>query len=114
MTPALITPMDTVNNYLETFYMGDFETAQLVVADKFTFEGPFIRAQSKKEFFESADGLRAIVRGHRMLRQWADGDDVCSIYDAKLETPVGSGSVTMCEWHHVRSGQLTSGRIFFD
>jgi len=114
MTQEQTSPLDTVNSYLRAFYSGDFAIAETMVAHEFSFEGPFIKAQSKNEFFESANGLRAIVRGHRTLRQWADGNDVCTIYDAALETPLGSGSVTMCEWHHVRDGQLMSGRVFFD
>jgi hypothetical protein len=39
---------------------------------------------------------------------------VCSIYDFEIETPAGSGSVTMSEWCTVRDGRLTSARLVFD
>ena len=114
MTQVKNSPSVAVDTYLCAFYSGDFAAASSVVADEFAFEGPFIKTQSKKSFFDGAEGLRAIVRGHRTLRQWADGNDVCTIYDVALETLLGSGTVTMCEWHHVRGGQLISGRVFFD
>jgi len=103
-----------VDAYLHAFYSGDFAAASSVVADEFSFEGPFIKTQSKKSFFDGAEGLRAIVRGHRTLRQWVDSEDVCTIYVVTIEAPLGSGSVAMSEWHHVREGQLVSGRVFFD
>jgi hypothetical protein len=62
----------------------------------------------------AAAGLKPIVRGHRLLRQWADGDEICSWYDVDLQTPVKSGAVTMSEWHAVREGKLVSGRVVFD
>jgi hypothetical protein len=51
------------------------------------------------------------VRGHRLPRQWADGDEICSWYDVDLHTPVKSGAITMSEWHTVRERKLTSGRF---
>lgn len=114
MTQVQNSPSAAVNTYLSAFYSGDFASASSVVADTFSFEGPFIKTPSKMAFFESADGLRAIVRGHQTLRQWVDESDVCTIYDMVLETPLGSGSVTMSEWHHVRGGLLVSARLFFD
>ena len=103
-----------VDTYLTAFYSGDFAAASSVVADEFIFVGPFIKTQSKKSFFDGAEALRAIVRGHCTLRQWVDGDEVCTVYDVTLETPLGSGIVSMSEWHNVREGQLVTGRVFFD
>ena len=114
MTEVKSPPSVAVDIYLSAFYSGDFAAASSVVADEFCFEGPFIKTRSKKSFFDAAEGLRAIVRGHRTLRQWVEGNDVCTIYDVVLETPLGSGSVTMSEWHNVRAGLLISGRVFFD
>jgi len=37
-----------------------------------------------------------------------DGDEVCSIYDFKIETPAGSGSIQMAEWSVVHDGKLAS------
>ena len=104
----------TVNRYLDGFYRGDFATAGAVVAADFTFKGPFLDVQGKDAFFAGAVGLQQIVRGHHLLRQWTDGEDVCSVYDVHLETPVGAGTVPMSEWHTVRDGQLVAGRVLFD
>lgn len=70
--------------------------------------------RGRDAFLDSAAGLKPIVRGHRLQRQWADGDEICSWYDVDLQTPVTSGAVTMSEWHTVREGKLASGRVVFD
>ena len=103
-----------VTEYLTAFYTGDFDRARAAVAEDFSFQGPFLQVQSRDAFFAGAQVLQPIVRGHRLLRQWVDGAEACSIYDVTLETPKGTGSVPMCEWHTVRGGQLAAARVLFD
>jgi hypothetical protein len=103
-----------VNEYLEAFYAGDVERAKRVVADDFSFKGPFVETHTKEAFFESAARLAPIVRGHRLLRQWEEGHEVASVYELRLETPAGSGTVLMSEWHTVRGERLSAGTAMFD
>jgi hypothetical protein len=106
--------MTLVNEYLSAFYAGDFDRARKYVADDFKFNGPFIEASDKRTFFDGAARLAPIVRGHKTLHQWSDGHDVSSIIELRLETPTGSGSVTLCEWHTVRDNVLGAGRVILD
>lgn len=103
-----------VNQYLDAFYSGDFELAKRLVADDFEFRGPFVQARNKDEFFSSAARLAPIVKGHHMLRQWVDSNEVSSIFDVNLQTPAGKGAVTMSEWHKVRGEKLIYGRVILD
>lgn len=103
-----------IREYLQSFYTGNFVEARNLVSDDFHFKGPFIEANSKDAYFSSAARLAPIVRGHNLLRQWEDGNEVCSIYEMKVETPVGAGAVQMSEWHTIRDGKLASGRLIFD
>jgi hypothetical protein len=103
-----------VTRFLTGFYRGDFDLARSVVAEDFAFEGPFLQVTGKGAFFEGAAGLQPVVRGHRMLRQWSDGGEVCSIYEVDLVTPAGEGAVLMSEWHTVHDGILAAGRVVFD
>lgn len=107
-------PADVVNAFLTAFSSGDLDTAYGLVADDFVFRGPMLQSDGKQAFVDGSQGLAPIVRGHRMLRQFVDGDDVCSIYEFHVETPGGAGSVTMCEWNTVRDGRLASTRLVFD
>jgi ketosteroid isomerase-like protein len=103
-----------VRQYLTAFYTGDFEAAAEFLAEDFTFEGPFVKVSGRDDFLQSAQGLKPVVAGHRLLRQWEDGSDVSSIYEVLIVTPHKNGSVTMSEWHTVRGGKLASGRVLFD
>jgi hypothetical protein len=103
-----------VNCYLDAFYVGDFGTVEPFLADGFSFQGPFIEATGRGSFLSSAEGLRRIVRGHRLLRQWEDGSEVSSVYEVGVETPAGAGVVTMSEWHVARDHKLVSGFVLFD
>lgn len=108
------TPADIATAYLTAFYDGDHEVAASLVSDDFRFDGPFLKVNTKAAFFEGAAGLLPIVRGHRLMHQWADGDDVCSVYDVNIETPSSSGTVLMSEWHTINEGKLARGRVVFD
>jgi hypothetical protein len=111
---ALNSPLEVVNEYLENFYRGDFTTAGSVVAEGFAFSGPFIQVQGRAKFLESASGLREIVRGHRLLRQWSDASEVSSIYEVTFQTPLKEGTIVMSEWHVLHAGEIVSARLFFD
>ena len=103
-----------VDVYLSAFYTGDFDRARSVLAEDFRFDGPLVQAVGRDAFFASAEGLRQIVRGHRLRHRWVDGPEVCSLYDVHFQTPGATGSVTMSEWHTLRAGLLTFGRVVFD
>jgi hypothetical protein len=109
-----MSPATLVNRYLTAFYSGDFPAARELVADDFHFKGPFVEAPNKEAYFSSAARLASVVKGHKLLRQWQEGDEVCSIYDVNLETPAGKGTVTMSEWHTTENDQLRSGRLILD
>jgi hypothetical protein len=103
-----------VNRYLAAFYSGDFSAARKLVADDFHFKGPFVEATDRETYFASAARLAPVVKGHRLLRQWEENNEVCSIYEVSLETPAGKGTVTMSEWHTIENGQLRSGHVILD
>ena len=105
---------DVVTAYLDAFYGGDFDRAGVLLAEGFSFRGPFVEVDGRDAFLASAEGLKRIVRGATVRRQLQDGDDVCTLYDVHLETPAGSGSVPMTEWHRVSDGRLQSGVVLFD
>ncbi len=108
------TAAQVFDDYLSAFTSGDMDTARSLIADDFSFAGPMLQVTGKEEFFAGASQLLPIMRGYRMLRQWEDGDEVCSIYEFKVETPAAAGAIVMTEWCKVREGQLASSRLVFD
>jgi ketosteroid isomerase-like protein len=100
--------------YLERFTSGDREGAAELLTDDFRFHGPMLQSDGKAAFLEGSAGLCPIMRGAHVHRQWEEGDEVCSIYDFKIETPAGVVSIPMAEWDTVRDGKLASARLIFD
>jgi SnoaL-like domain len=105
---------DVFRTYLERFTAGDVDGAGDLLADEFTFHGPILQADGKAEFLAGSTTAAQIARGCEIHRQWVDGEAVCSIYDFKIETPVGAGSIPMAEWSVIRDGKLVSSRLIFD
>jgi hypothetical protein len=50
------------------------------------FHGPMLRSEGKADFLAGSAGLCPIMRGADVYRQWEEGDELCSIYDFKIET----------------------------
>ena len=100
--------------YLERFTQGDIERAAELLADEFTFTGPILQSAGKTDFLIGSAAAAAMARGCEIHRQWVDGDSVCSIYDFKVETPAGAGSIPMAEWSVIKGGKLVSSRLIFD
>ena len=105
---------DVFRTYLDRFTSGDIAGAAELLTDDFSFHGPILQSQGRAAFVEGASGLGPIVRGNEMVRQWVEGDEVCSVYDFKVETAAGAGSIRMAEWATVREGKLASARVIFD
>jgi ketosteroid isomerase-like protein len=100
--------------YLERFSSGDVDGAAELLAEEFAFDGPILQAKDKAEFLAGSATAAAMARGCTIRRQWADGDEVCSVYDFKVETPAGAGDIAMAEWSVIRGGKLVSSRLLFD
>ena len=105
---------EVFTSYLDRFTSGDVDGAAALLADDFSFRGPMMKTEGKVAFLEAASGLVPITRGYAMHDQWVDGDEVCSVYDFHVETPVRAGSVKMVEWATVRDGVVVSSRLMFD
>jgi hypothetical protein len=111
---SLMDASQVVNVYLAGFWSGDFDRARSLVADDFSFRGPLAQADGQAAFFASAAPLAPIVRGHDLVRQWIDGEEVCSVYCCRLETARGAGSILIVEWDTVRDDRILAAQVVFD
>jgi ketosteroid isomerase-like protein len=114
MIGAIVTNADIFRSYLERFSKGDVDGAAELLAEDFTFNGPILQSTGRAAFLSGSATAAAMARGCEIQRQWVDGDTVCSIYDFKVETPVGAGSIPMAEWSVIKGGKLVSSRLIFD
>lgn len=100
--------------YLQRFTSGDTDGAFELLTDDFRFHGPLLESEGKAAFLEGTAALGPIMRGSEVHRQWEEGDELCSIFDFKIETPAGTGSIPMAEWVTFRDGKMASSRLIFD
>jgi ketosteroid isomerase-like protein len=100
--------------YLARFTSGDRAGAAELLTEDFLFHGPMLRSQGKAAFLAGSVALDPIMRGADVHRQWEEGDELCSIYDFKIETPAGAAAIPMAEWNTFRDGKLASARLIFD
>jgi hypothetical protein len=114
MKGALMSNAEIFRAYLQRFTQGDVEGAAEFLDDNFTFTGPILQSTGKADFLAGSAMAAAMARGCEIHRQWVDGESVCSIYDFKVETPAGAGSVPMAEWSEIKNGKLVSSRLIFD
>jgi Cu+-exporting ATPase len=109
-----VKPSEIVNEYLTAYTTGDVDRAVSLASEDFSFQGPTQATAGRSALRKIVAHVAANARGHRVLRQWQDGDDVCTIYQFSVETDAEATSVLVSEWNTVRGGQVASSLIVFD
>jgi len=103
---------NAVNHFLDALHLRDFVAARRLLADDFTFEGPFDTFRAPELYLRTLERLYSIVRKVTVKRLFVDGDDACLLYDMETNTPVGTALI--CEWFTVRNQKIVSMRAVFD
>lgn len=94
---------------------GDIDRARRMVSEDFSFQAPLHEGHgSKSAYFAGAEEKTRFIHAFRILRQWADGDDVSTVYELDIQTPEGTATMAMSEWHTVHAGLVTSTYMVFD
>lgn len=110
-----MTSAELVTTFLEAFLGGDIDRAQAMASDDFSFRAPLHQARGDKAaYFAGAEHKTRFIEAFRILRQWADGEEVCTVYELDIRTPEGAATMAMSEWHSVRAGRVASTYMVFD
>lgn len=106
-----------VNRYLKltSFAGADLPQAAELLADDVAFTGPLMRTTGKDAYVGLLQQFLPAHVSTRVLRQFADGDEVCSIDELTVRTPSG-GIVTlaMAEWFKLRGGRIAEHTLYYD
>lgn len=103
---------ETVENYQAALGKGDFAAARKLLQDDMTFQGPIDTFHQADDYLESIKRLASIIQRIDLKRVFADGDDVCVLYDMVTNTPAGTAFIA--EWYQVKNGQIADLRVVFD
>ena len=101
-----------VSDYQQALGKGDFAAARKLVHDNLLFQGPMDTFHSPEPYFEALKKLRPIIQRIDTKKIFADGNDVCVLYDMVTNTPVET--VFVCEWYQVKGKKIAGVRTVFD
>ena len=108
-------PLDVARRFYEATSARRSEDLAGLVSEDVTFEGPLMRARGAPEYLAMNEQLLRFHGNMTMLRQFENGDDVCSIYELTMATPAGGElTLTMADWIGVADGKVAAQRIYFD
>src|SRR5215469_13097617 len=79
------------------------------------FQGPVMRLSGAEQYIAAVGPLLKFHKGMQMLKQFEDGNEVCSIYEMTLGTPAG-GTLTLefADWIRVADGQIVGQKLYYD
>ena len=80
---------ETVESYQTAIGSGDFTTARKLMQDDMTFQGPIDTFHQADDYLESLKRLASIIQRIDVKRVFAEGDDVCVLYEMVTNTPAG-------------------------
>lgn len=99
---------ETVMSYIRSLDSKDYNGARDYLNEGVRIIGP--AGESFREPEEFLGMLRQYQGKYDVKKVFADGDDVCLLYD--LMTP--GATVFMCSWYQVKNRRIVSIRTVFD
>jgi hypothetical protein len=96
---------------LEAWSSGDLETTAALLHENVTFTGPLGVTQGRDAYLSGIRQFAQLVKGVDLRHVFAEGGDVCVIYELSTET---AGAIPTAGWYQVSDGQVTAVRAFFD
>ena len=107
--------LEIVNRYYEASNKKDANAAGTLMTDDFVFIGPLMCVEGKAANVELLKKFLPMHVEMRIHKQFADGDDVCSIHDLVIRNPAGGKIIMpMAEWIHIRDGKIAKQTIYYD
>jgi ketosteroid isomerase-like protein len=107
--------LETVNQFYDTTENRKGEGLEALLAKDMTFVGPIMKTAGAKEYVDTTQQFLQMHRATRMLKQFENGNDVCSIYEMDIATPAG-GTITLelTDWIQVVNGKVARQKIYYD
>lgn len=100
--------LDIVNTFMQSQ-----ETALL--SEDFKFTGPVDQTLGIEAFMKLNQRFFPMVTGMRMLKQFENGENVCSIYEIDVKpSPGDSLTLKIADWVVVKNGKMVEEQLFYD
>ena len=108
----MATAKEVVGGFQKALGKGDFKAARTYLDDHLQFVGPFESFDRPEPYLESLERLHHIIVRVEPKKTFAEGDDVCLLYDMVTNTPAGTAFTV--EWHRVKGDKIQAIRVVFD
>ena len=105
---ASSSPLEVVMAYINALDSQDYDAAMNHLHEKVRIRGPAGEAYGKP--YDFIEMLRKYRGKYDIKKAFADGDDVCLLYDLKTNGP----TVFMSSWYLVKQGKIVSIQTVFD
>jgi hypothetical protein len=103
---------EVVANFQQALGKGDFDAARGLLQDDLSFRGPIETFDRPEPYLESLKKLHHIIQRIDMKKVFADGNDVCVLYDMVTNTPAGTAFIA--EWYRVKGDKIAAIQVVFD
>jgi|SRR5262252_800867 len=98
--------------YMDAINQQQFDMLEALLAPELTFTSPSTTRSTAREFLAGLKRLTAIHVRNEVKRVFADGDEVCVIYDFVTDTP--AGALPAIEWLHIQEGRIRRIQLYYD
>jgi ketosteroid isomerase-like protein len=106
------TARDVVDRYFTALQAKDFTAMRPLLHDDVTFKGALGTTAGVEEYVSGLQGMMAAMTRIERRVMFAEGEDVCQVYDLTLaEPPV---TLPIAQWLRVRDGRIAQVNVYFD
>jgi len=100
--------LDIVNRFMQS-------QDPSLLADDFRFLGPVDQTTGIDAFITLNADFFPLVTKMSMLKQFEQGNDVCSLYEMDLTSPSGTSlTLHIADWVVVEGGKMVKERMYYD
>ena len=105
-------PKSLAIEYLDAAGKKELDRVEELLAPDLKFTGPAMARSTSQEFISALKRLGAIHVRNEVKKVFADGNDVCVIYDFVTDTP--AGALPTIEWLQFEEGRIRSINLYYD
>lgn len=107
--------LETVNRFYDITENKKGQGLETILAKDMTFAGPLMRTSGARDYIDTTKQFLQMHKGTRMLKQFENGNDVCSIYEMDVGTPDGSTiTLELTDWVQVANDRVAKQKIYYD
>lgn len=103
---------EVVDQYFTALANKDFTAMRTLLHDDISFIGPLGTTNGADDYIDSLMKVTSSMKTVERKALFAEGEDVCQIYDLVLAEP--DATLPVAQWLKVRENRIATVRLYFD